>query len=242
MMGLQGLLQLVYPPQCLTCDARVTSDGGLCGACWKDTRFIAGLVCDQCGCPLPGDDPGHRVLCDDCLQTPRPWSHGRSALVYEANARHLVLAMKHGDRLDLVRPAAQWMLEAARPLIQPDTLVVPVPLHWLRLVKRRYNQSALLSQTIARGAGLQHCPDLLRRHRATASQDHRDRVARLQNVAGAISVTPRHAGLVKDRPVLIVDDVMTSGATLSAAAEACHQAGAGTVCVLTLARVPHHDT
>ncbi len=181
--------------------------------------------------------PGHAVHCDDCLTIARPWSRGRAALLYRDNGRKLVLSLKHGDRTDLARPAAAWMLRAGAPLITPETIVAPIPLHWLRLLTRRYNQSALLSAAIARSAGLRHLPDLLQRSRNTRSQDGRDRDGRFRNVAGALRLHRRHHAALAGRPVLLVDDVMTSGATLAAATEACHAAGSGPVSVLVLARV-----
>lgn len=236
-MGLQAALRLVYPAQCLTCDTLVDEDFGLCPSCWRDTPFVSGLVCDACGTPLPGEDPGHSILCDDCLTVARPWTRGRAALLYRDNGRAIVLALKHGDRLDLARPAVKWLAKAAAPLVLPGMIVAPVPLHWLRLLRRRYNQSALLSQGLAAAAGLHHIPDLLRRTRRTPTQDGRDRTGRFANLAEAIAVTPRHAGAVAGRQVLLVDDVMTSGATLAAAAEACLAAGAAEVAVVVLARV-----
>jgi len=233
----QAALHLLYPPQCLVCGALVTTDFGLCGPCWRDTPFIAGLVCDQCGLPLPGEDSGKPELCDDCLSSARPWSRGRAALVYKDKARALVLALKHGDRLDLVRPAAGWMVRAAAPILEPGMLVAPIPLHWLRLFKRRYNQSAVLSKAIAKSARLDHCPDLLIRPHATGSQDGKGRDARFANMAGAITLHPKRAARVDGRHVLLIDDVMTSGATLAAAAEACVAGGARAISVLTMARV-----
>lgn len=235
--GIQDALRFLYPPHCLTCDAPVQAEFALCGPCWRETRFVQGLVCDLCGTPLPGEDPGHPVHCDDCLTVARPWQQGRAALLYEGNGRKLVLALKHGDRLDLARPAAAWMHRAAASLMQPDTILAPVPLHWLRLFDRRYNQAALLSSAIARLAGRQHVPDLLRRIRFTPSQDHRDREGRFRNVAQALRINPRHGAKVMGRHVLLVDDVMTSGATLAAGTEACLAAGATSVSVLVLARV-----
>ncbi len=240
-MALQAALHLIYPPQCLTCDARVTEDFALCPACWRETPFIAGLVCDLCGTPLPGEGDGQPVHCDDCLRIARPWSQGRAALRYGGNGRKLVLALKHADRLDLAAPAARWMARAAGPLIEPGLLVAPVPLHWLRLLKRRYNQAALLSAALARHERLDHCPDLLLRPRRTPTQEGRDRDGRFANVSGAIRVNPRRAARLAERPVLLVDDVMTSGATLAAAAEACLAAGAARVAVLVLARVAKED-
>lgn len=235
--AMQAALHLVWPPQCISCGAPVTTDFGLCGPCWRQTPFIVGLVCDLCGTPLPGEDTGQPVHCDDCLAIARPWHQGRAALLYKDNARQIVLSLKHGDRLDLARPAAGWMARAAAPLLLPGTLVAPVPLHWRRLIMRRYNQSALLSAAVARLAGLDHCPDLLLRRRATPSQEGRTRDDRFDNLSGALSLHPRRAARVKDRPVLLVDDVMTSGATLAAAAEACLASGATRVSVLALARV-----
>jgi ComF family protein len=236
-MGLQAALHLVYPPQCLTCDALVQTDFGLCGPCWRDTAFITGLVCDRCGTPLPGEDPGYPVACDDCLTIARPWDRGRAALLYRDNGRRMVLAFKHGDRLDLARPAAGWMLRAAAPILVPGMVVAPVPLHWWRLFRRRYNQAALLSAAVARQAGLDHVPDLLQRSRNTRSQEGRDRDGRFANMAGALRLHPRRAGRIAGRAVLLVDDVMTSGATLAAAAEVCRAGGAAAVSVLVLARV-----
>ncbi|HPE25562.1 double zinc ribbon domain-containing protein [Albidovulum sp.] len=236
-MGLQRLVHLAFPPQCLRCGAPTSSDFGLCGACWRETPFISGLVCDKCGVPLPGEDEGRAEYCDDCLTIARPWSRGRAALLYKDNGRGFVLALKHADRLDLVRPMAEWLDRAARPILSPDMLVAPVPLHWSRLLRRRYNQSALLSRAFARRAGLDHCPDVLVRRRRTPSQDHRDRDGRFANLAGAIQAHPRRGHKMRDRRVLLVDDVMTSGATFAAAADACIAAGAKEVFVLALARV-----
>lgn len=231
------MIQAIYPPQCITCAALVDSDFGLCPDCWRDTPFLSGAVCDKCGSPVAGEADETGVLCDDCLQVARPWGRGRAALLYQDNARRIVLALKHGDRMELARSAAPWLMRAAAPLLQPDTLVVPVPLHWWRLVRRSYNQAALLSAGLARLAGLQHCPDALLRPRNTGSQEGRDRDARFRGMQGAIVANPRRRAWMMGRPVLLVDDVMTSGATFAAAAEACHAAGASSVAVLALARV-----
>ncbi len=236
-MRMQSALRLLYPPQCLNCRALVESDHALCAACWRDTPFITGLVCDACGTPLPGEPGAEAVHCDDCLQIPRPWARGRAALTYDDNARRLVLGLKHGDRLDLVRPAAGWMARAGGGLLDADALVVPVPLHWSRLLRRRYNQAALLARALAAQSGLRCCPDLLGRRRRTASQDGRDREARFRNLDAAIAPHPRRAHLLRGARILLIDDVMTSGATLTAASAACLDGGARSVDMLVLARV-----
>ena len=236
-MGMQGALQLLYPPQCISCAAPVQSNFGLCADCWRETPFIAGLVCDQCGVSLPGQDGGEKVRCDDCMTIARPWDRGRAALMYRDNGRRLVLALKHGDRMDLCRPASVWMRKAVQPILQPGMLAVPVPLHWTRLFRRRFNQAALLSRAIAKVAGLDHCPDALVRKRTTGSQEGKTRDARFANLVGAFTVPGSREKRVEARDILLVDDVMTSGATFAAATEALLAAGARSVSVLCLARV-----
>lgn len=233
---MQMALQVLYPPRCLACGVVVDSDHGLCSACWRDTPFVDGLCCDLCGVPLPGHSDV-AVQCDDCLTVARPWNQGRAALEYRDIGRKLVLGLKHGDRHDIVRPAARWMARVARPILRPDMLIAPVPLHWLRLLRRKYNQSALLANALARETGLACCPDLLLRHRHTPVLDGKGREARFATLDAAITLHPRRRHRIAGRAVLIVDDVMTSGATLAATAEACRAGGASHVAVLVLARV-----
>lgn len=233
---MQSILHHIYPPRCLCCETQVTADFALCGPCWRETRFLTGLVCDRCGAPLPGQD-ADGTLCDDCLTLARPWARGRAALAYSGNGRKLVLALKHGDRQDIARPAGRWLFDAARPILRADMLVAPIPLHRWRLFRRRFNQAALLSAALARRAGVDHCPDLLCRPHPTPSQEGRDRAARFANLQGAFTVPAARVPRLSGRSVLLVDDVMTSGATFAAAAEACRAAGAASISVLALARV-----
>lgn len=233
----QTVLELIYPSCCLTCDEQVETSGALCGNCWRETPFIQGLVCDLCGTPLPGEAKEAADFCDDCLRIARPWRKGRCALVYKGNGRKMVMALKHGDRHEIASIAGVWLNRTAQPMLENDSILVPVPLHWTRFFKRRFNQSALLAQAIARSSNLPYHPDLLHRHKRTVSLDGLSRDERFARLSGVISPSKRGRRILRGRSVLLVDDVMTSGATLAASAEACRTAGAKDICVLALARV-----
>ena len=236
-MKMQTAVHSVFPPECVNCGAGVDTDFGLCPSCWADTPFITGAACETCGTPLPGATPEEGLRCDDCMVTARPWDKGRSVLVYAGNGRKLVLALKHGDRADIARAAGVWMARTAAPLITQDTVIVPVPLHWWRLFRRRFNQSALLAQALANQTRCFLAPDALRRIRATGSQDGLDHEGRFENLNDSIQPHPKRGHILAGRDVLLVDDVMTSGATFSAATQAAFDAGAENVHVIALARV-----
>ena len=237
-MGLlQTALTAIYPPRCLGCGEMVDSDFGLCGVCWGKTAFVGGTVCDSCSTPLPGSVPDEVVHCDACLKAPKPWKHGRAALLYTGMGRKLVLGLKHGDRQEIAKPAAGWMRQAVAEMAPENALLAPVPLHWMRLAKRRYNQSALIAAQLSAMTGRDICADLLERPRRTPSLDGKSKAERATILHGAIRVTPRRRHRLAGRPVILIDDVMTTGATLAACAEACRAAGATEVCVAVLARV-----
>ncbi|MBT9383873.1 ComF family protein [Pseudooceanicola sp. CBS1P-1] len=238
--AVQTALRVIYPARCLSCGGQVESDFGLCAGCWAETPFLGGTVCDSCGAPLPGGPDAQAARCDQCLADPPPWTRGRAAMMYEGMGRRLVMGLKHGDRHDIAAPAADWLLESAGPLIRSGMIVAPVPLHWRRMMSRGYNQSALLSRHLAArlaAQGARDLPDLLVRRRATPGLDHRSRAERHMLLEGTMAVDRRHLEVLRGRPVLLVDDVLTSGATFSEATRACVAAGSGPVSVLALARV-----
>ena len=236
MHKMQRLARFLYPPQCLTCDEIVDFVYGLCPKCWADTPFVTDNCCEMCAMPMIGAvEAGD--LCDSCHSAPRPWTRARAALLYEGNARSIVLRLKHGDRTDLAYPIGEWLAKSAEPLVTENMIVAPVPLHWLRGYRRRYNQSILLSRRLSKLLDLDHCPDLLKRHIATRKLDGMNAKQRTEVVAKAIALRPRHAAALKGRHVLLVDDVMTTGATLTACAKACLDGGADQVSVAVLARV-----
>ena len=235
-MWMQSVIRAIYPSHCVACDAPSEGDFGLCGACWRETHFIGATICDKCGTQLPGDHVAEDLICDDCMTIARPWDKGRAVLAYSGIGRKLVLSLKHGDRTDLAQPVARWMARLARPLLAHDTLLIPVPLHRIRLIQRRYNQSALLVNVLGGLLARETCVDALLRRRNTAPLKGLSRDARFAALADAIHPNPSQMAILKDRHVLFVDDVMTSGATLAACTEVIMSAGARGVNILTLAR------
>jgi len=227
----------LYPPACISCRAEVMTPHGLCADCWGGTRFIDSPLCRRCGAPVEGAEDA--PFCDQCLGRPLSFDQARSALVYDGVGRRLALRLKHGDRLDLARPAGRWMARVGAPLLAEADLVAPVPLHWTRLMRRRFNQAAELARWTVEAADRREAlaPRLLRRTRRTPSQRGMDRGERIANLAGAFSVDPRVGTALRGATVVVVDDVHTTGATFSACAEALRAAGAARVHGLSLARV-----
>ncbi|MEL6476476.1 MAG: ComF family protein [Pseudomonadota bacterium] len=232
-------IDAIFPPVCPVTGAELASGGALSPEAWADLALLSGPRCAVCGREVPGGAEDALLRCDPCVWRPHTWDRGRSAFRYEGTGRRLVLSLKHGDRLDLAGLLAGWMRQAAGPLVEQADLIVPVPLHWTRMMKRRYNQSAELARAICRqaGRGDAYAPGLVRRVRRTPSQDGRDRAGRVANVAGAFDLMPRAASRLAGRRVLLIDDVMTTGATLDTLAELLRGGGAAGVDVLVSALV-----
>ncbi len=182
------------------------------------------------------------TVCGTCLAYPPKVAKTRSVMLYNDASKRLVLGLKHGDQLHLVPAMATWMHRAGGPLWDTSDVLVPVPLHRWRLLKRRYNQAALLARALGESTGKPVMVDALTRWRKTESQGHKSRTERARNIAGAFRVTPRRALDLRGKRVLLVDDVLTTGATLEACATALHSAGAASVMALTLARAPRPGT
>jgi len=234
---LRAVADIVAPPMLLEGGRREPAlSPGLSAEAWSRIRFIEAPVCDGCGAPQPYD-AGDDARCADCVSRSRAYDRARAAVVYDEASRELVLRLKRADRTDLAGLFALWLLRAARDLVREADAVTPVPLHPLRLISRRFNQAAEIARPFARHAGLGYLPDVLVRRRPTPSQAGRSGAARRQNMAGAFAVPRRAWSAIEGRRLILVDDVLTTGATAEACARALKAAGAAGVDVAAVARV-----
>jgi len=230
-------LNLIFPPLCVSCRARVGEAHALCPACWNAISFIEGSLCSSCGSPFEVD-PGSETVCGACLARPHDFKRARSLFHYNDASKPLILAFKHGDRLDHAPAFARWLERTGQPLFSDAELLVPVPLHRWKLWKRRYNQAAIVAEGLSKITGLPHDPLVLEKRRATKSQGEMPSAkARRRNVLNAFQVPSDKVARIRGRNVLLIDDVFTTGATLNACARALKRAGAARVDALTLARV-----
>jgi ComF family protein len=223
----------VLPPRCLACGETVGEPDALCGGCWAAMTFFAAPWCARCGLPFP-HPIGEGAICGRCAQSRPHWDCARAVLRYDKHSRRLVLGLKHGDRTHLAGALGKWMRRAGEEPLEGADLLVPVPLHWTRLFARRFNQSALLAHAIRAAGGPPVAPDWLVRRRRTPSQGLLGPLARERNVRGAFAI--RAGRTVNGLRVVLIDDVMTTGATAEECARVLRRNGAAYVGVLTLAR------
>lgn len=228
-------LNVALPTLCPACRTPVAGSG-LCAPCWSKLSLIAPPYCERLGIPF-AYDPGPGVLSMQAISDPPAYHRARAAVRYDDTARAMVHALKYGDRLDLAPVMGRWMTRAGRELFDRADALVPVPLHWRRLWTRRFNQSALLAKAIATECGIAVANAALKRVKATAQQVGLSQTERAQNVQGAFSVPGDRKAEVAGRHLILVDDVLTSGATSDACARALLRAGAKSVDLLVFARV-----
>jgi ComF family protein len=229
-------LDMALPPLCPSCRDPVAEPGALCPACWARLSFIAPPYCERLGIPF-AYDPGPGILSMQAIADPPAYQRARAAVRFDEVARALVHALKYGDRLDLAPTLGRWMARAGAPLLADADALVPVPLHWRRLWARRFNQSAALAGIISQQCGVPVAHGALKRVKATIQQVGLTRSERAINVQGAFRVPDGSRPQVTGRRLVLIDDVLTTGATIDACARALLRAGARNVDVLVLARV-----
>jgi ComF family protein len=228
-------LDIALPTLCPACREPVAGHG-LCAPCWSKLSPIARPYCERLGIPF-AYDPGPGVLSMEAIADPPAYHRARAAVRFDDVARALVHALKYGDRLDLAPTMGRWMTRAGGELLADADALIPVPLHWRRLWSRRFNQSALLARTIAAESGVAVADSALKRVKATAQQVGLSQAERAQNVQGAFRVPPEQKASVANKRLILIDDVLTSGATSDACARALLRAGARSVDLLVFARV-----
>lgn len=228
-------LDIALPTLCVACREPVDGEG-VCAECWAKLSFIAPPFCPRLGIPFVYD-PGPDMLSMEAISNPPAYARARAAVRYDDVARTLVHALKYQDRTDLAPAMGRWMARAGRDLLDDADVLVPVPLHWRRAWRRRYNQSGALARVIERQTGVKVASEALKRIRPTEQQIGLSRPQRASNVQGAFKVAPFRQNLIAGRRVVLIDDVLTSGATVDACARALLRAKAASVDVLVFARV-----
>jgi ComF family protein len=228
-------LDIALPTLCVACREPVNGEG-VCANCWAKLSFIAPPLCPRLGIPFVYD-PGPGLLSMEAISDPPAYGRARAAVRYDDVARTLVHALKYQDRTDLAPAMGRWMARAGRELIEQSDALIPVPLHWRRGWSRRFNQSGALARVIERQTGVKLLSEVLRRVRPTLQQIGLSRPQRASNVQGAFKVAAERQSEIQGRRVVLVDDVLTSGATVDACARALLRAKAASVDVLVFARV-----
>lgn len=232
---LRTALDIALPPLCPACREPVEGQA-LCPACWSKLSFITRPYCERLGIPFVYD-PGPGILSMEAIADPPAYQRARAAVRFDEISRALVHALKYSDRLDLAPMMGRWISHAGRELLAEADALVPVPLHWRRLWTRRFNQSAMLAAAISAQSGVPIATGVLKRVKPTAQQVGLSRTERAANVQGAFRVPPEARGAVAGRRLVLVDDVLTSGAKVEGCARALLRAGAANVDVLIFARV-----
>lgn len=232
----QVALNALFPPQCMACNALVKNHGTVCQECFGQLHFITTPMCAHCGFPFEYD-LGEGALCGECIDELPAYDSAYSAFIFDDTSKALLHKLKFEDQIHLARIFADWLMRHMPP-VDVD-MVMPVPLSRKRLFSRRYNQSALVAKQLAKRLEISYQPTMLRRIRHTTPQTGLTRAQRLDNVHGAFAISPAARASLHGKSILLLDDVMTTGATIEACTDALKKAGAGKVHVVTLARALH---
>lgn len=231
------ILDIIFPPRCGACGGFTESHGKLCADCWSSLTFLAAPWCAACGYPFAYEMAEADALCAACMHDKPHYDGHRALLTFDEHSKQLIHDLKYHDKPLLLPMFGDWLLRAsAKWITVEDLVIIPVPLHFFRLLRRRYNQAALLAKELAKRSGKPVLLDGMKRIKHRPPQAGLSREQRLKNMRGAFAVTPKHRDFLRGKTVLLVDDVMTTGATLNACAKALKKQGVTNVYACTLAR------
>jgi ComF family protein len=233
----RDLADLLLPPSCFSCGGEISGHHEMCGQCWQVLNFVTKPYCEVCGFPFEHETASTSSLCAGCLRRTPNFDVARAALCYDGASRRLVLGLKYGDRTEGTRTFAHWLARSAGAAINGADAVIPVPLHPFRLFRRRYNQAGIMARALARELNCRFDTRSLYRKKPTPSQGGLTRRQRFKNVRSAFDVRKTRREAISGFHVVLVDDVMTTGATVETCARVLKRAGAARVSVLTLTRV-----
>ncbi|MBL9028994.1 MAG: ComF family protein [Caedimonas sp.] len=240
---MKRLLDFILPPQCASCGTKISQTPGLCPPCWEKLHFISEPQCVRCGYPFEIQEAeAHEMLCIACAQAFPPYHQLRAVCRYDEASKPLLMRFKHGDATHLASLFVQWLAQSGQHLVQESDVLLPVPLHWRRLMKRGYNQAGLLAQGLSRKYGKTFLPDVLRRKRHTSSQGTKSVAQRAANVSGVFEIPLSKQKLIEGKTILLIDDVYASGATIRECVKVLKHHQAHRVDVLTIARVVRPET
>lgn len=239
MKAVQFFVDLILPPRCIVSGELVDKQGVLSSEAWKQLSFISDPQCNRCGFPFDFDSGEIKEgnICLGCLKSPPVFDKARAALVYDDASRDIILGFKHGDQMQSVPSFMPWLLQAGGKLLEKADYILPVPLHRFRLMRRRFNQSAIIAQFLSKEVRVPVVLDGLARNRATQTQGHLNSNERQRNVKNAFCVNEAYLDKIKGKNIVLIDDVYTTGATVNECAKELLKSGVGAVNILTLARV-----
>ena len=229
------LLDIVYPPQCIACGTNVHENGTICAHCWGDINFITDPQCEMCGFPFDFEVAGSHI-CAGCAKDPPQFSKARAVFLYDDASRRMVTSFKYSDRTENRAAYAKWMARVGADMLQDADFIVPVPLHFFKLIMRKYNQAALLAHEIAKITGKKVIADAIIRNKYTKTQAAFSHKGRFKNINGAFEVNKKYLDILRDKKILLVDDVITTGATANECAKVLINAKVAKVELLTLAK------
>ena len=239
MSYLSRVIDFILPPRCIVTGEMVDKQGMISPAVWGRLNFISSPYCDCCGFPFDYDVEGvsDGSLCAKCLKYPPKFDKARAALIYDDASRDIVLGYKHGDQTYAVPTFIPWLERAGADIFDGIDYIMPVPLHPLRLLRRRFNQAGLIAQYLAKELRITCLVDGLKRVRATPTQGHLEKAERKRNVRNAFRMRDKYIPDLKGKNILLIDDVFTTGATINECTKELRRHDVNEVRVLTLARV-----